>query len=820
MSSSESDDDDANRRNYLPLGLVNSQSFKPQTLIRGEIKNCSSYKDGVASISIADHSDILQVQLKGDWAEDAIKKLNKIGKWIVLTGKRGTAEVVKDKRGQPILRDDMSKLYRVVYSRGMKGIWGQNAKGSPFSFRPDGSKGTRYSTGSTNPHARPSSTSSSQHQRALSRLDQAEPRRMTLDQEIQEARSDSSNQRPPLKMRVSVDLELSSDQPSPFASDSTGRDGSQSSSSERSEDEDSDRPIRKKKKRDRPQTRKEWGMKTTQTKLEYLPLDILGTSKNRSNLNFIAIAILKKEIYETRNDPATDIWLYDPTHTKSPMMLGFFAKNKNHLPVFKNGDILIVQKINYTKDRNQLTAYSSLTNGRFLIIPAKDALEFTEGTSRELLARLDKCEARLAKVGEEELMYARDVARWSKRFDVVGNHVDPWGQEVEKKSAAEISRGVTKGVGNRRELVTISQLQPDTFYDVQGEIVKVYNPHGTSRYLHEDDYISLYITDYTRNDQLMSYTETSSVPLLGQYVLQISVWGHQALPITKSYENEDSLKGKFIHCRNVRAKISGGDLLEGAMWTDEKKRDRSDLTFRTENELALWYKDFSRRREIYIHSTSDAKLNDPLLTLNPQARVEATTFDNPFASSFDTLGLAKQQPMSQALSCRYPGTYLFKARVIDFKPDNLEDFVIAYCTECQEPLPKGCRTCLEHEKASHMYQFALVLEGEPVSSSDSPSRILVEVSGRDAELLFPNLTPSQIFNDPSSYLPKLSSRLSPLLGNLPKMKLRQKPSAEQQQSIKFPETDSGEWKDFVVEGWKDGNGNFRWKFNQDKTLFQ
>lgn len=124
----------------------------------------------------------------------------------------------------------------------------------------------------------------------------------------------------------------------------------------------------------------------------------------------------------------------------------------------------------YTKDRNQLTAYSSLTNGRFLIIPAKDALEFTEGTSRELLARLDKCEARLAKVGEEELMYARDVARWSKRFDVVGNHVDPWVQEVEKKSAAEISRGVTKGVGNRRELVTISQLQPDTFYDVQGEV--------------------------------------------------------------------------------------------------------------------------------------------------------------------------------------------------------------------------------------------------------------------------------------------------------------------------------------------------------------
>ncbi|GAA5957972.1 hypothetical protein JCM3765_006219 [Sporobolomyces pararoseus] len=88
MSSSDSEDE-GNERNFLSLDKVNSRSFEPQSLIQGQIKNCSSYKDGVASITIADESASIQIQLKGAWAEEAIKKLNQIRKWIVLRGKGG-----------------------------------------------------------------------------------------------------------------------------------------------------------------------------------------------------------------------------------------------------------------------------------------------------------------------------------------------------------------------------------------------------------------------------------------------------------------------------------------------------------------------------------------------------------------------------------------------------------------------------------------------------------------------------------------------------------------------------------------------------------
>lgn len=60
----------------------------------------------------------------------------------------------------------------------------------------------------------------------------------------------------------------------------------------------------------------------TQTKLEYLPLDILGTSKNRSNLNFIAIAILKKEIYETRNGKFLSFETFQILHELTIWRLG------------------------------------------------------------------------------------------------------------------------------------------------------------------------------------------------------------------------------------------------------------------------------------------------------------------------------------------------------------------------------------------------------------------------------------------------------------------------------------------------------------------
>lgn len=51
-------------------------------------------------------------------------------------------------------------------------------------------------------------------------------------------------------------------------------------------------------------------------------------------------------------------------------------------------------------------------------------------------------------------------------------------------------------------------------------------------------------------------------------------------------------------------------------------------------------------------------------------------------------------------------------------------------------LAPGLQACLDHEEASHMYRFALVLEGERSSPRAAPPRILVEVTGRQAVRCF------------------------------------------------------------------------------------
>ncbi|GAA5902411.1 uncharacterized protein JCM6883_001400 [Sporobolomyces salmoneus] len=752
---------------------------------------------------IKDGTGTLSIYLKGEWAEEAIKQLNRIGKWISLSGRGGTVEAVKDKKGNHVLKDDKWKTYRIVYAKGIEGNWGRNGKGSHFSFKGDASiPATSYSTLSTNPHARPSINSTSQHQRSLAKLSQKNPNQsLTLDEQVSLAVPDTNPENPYVGARSRNRREEGE------GSSSSDGEGGASESDSVEEEEEQTTTARKKRKREKKETRKEWGMKTNETKLEYSTLDIVEKPANASKVNLIAIALVRREIYQPQKskDKAIDLWLYDPTHTKAPARLCFFGPKEEHLPVVENGDILIVQNINYQKDRKQLTAFGNIRNGPFLVIPSRLAEQYhEEPSSIEFVSQLPKCSSRLAKIGEEELAYARDLARWSRRFDVVGNHEEPGRGDHEPKNVLKTSARLIKGDSTRRELVEIRQLEPDNFYDVQGEIIKFYNREGR-RNFEDNDVCQLFITDYTRNDQLMRYEDTSNVRLPGQYALQISIYGHQAKPLLK-FNREEHLQGKFVHLRNVRTKLNENGLLEATMWIDQVRRDKSDVTIKGSNEFEKtpWFRDFSRRRDVYCNASTDSRLKDEYLTLTNQARIEATTFVDPFASPFDTLGLERQS-MSAALSMPLAGSYLFQARVIDYKPDNLEDFAVAYCTDCQAQLSKGLKKCFDHDRVNHEFQFALVLQGEQTStaSSSQPPCILVEET-------FFSASPRQSSERPDPYLLRFISSLSPILGDLPEAKaMKRRPK----------ESELGEWMEFVVEAWKDEEGKLRWKFDQERTLF-
>lgn len=137
-----------------------------------------------------------------------------------------------------------------------------------------------------------------------------------------------------------------------------------------------------------------------------------------------------------------------------------------------------------------------------------------------------------------------------------------------------------------------------------------------------------------------------------------------------------------------------------------------------------------------------------------------TLADNPvlsLASPFNTVNLDRPSPLSSLIktTAGFTGTSLTTARVIDYKPDKIEDFVVAYCPSCEEPfvllsspaltlanshvcpllsrLPKGSTKCVEHDQVAYMFQFALLLSDDslPPAHPSSP-RLLLEFTGRHA----------------------------------------------------------------------------------------
>ncbi|GAA5938074.1 uncharacterized protein JCM15063_005457 [Sporobolomyces koalae] len=823
MSSSDSEEE-ATKRNLVPLASVDSRSLKRQSLVSGKISNITPYRNGHASFMLRDSNDSLTVRLTGgEWASDAIKQFNRIGKRITLRVRKATVEPVPDRNGNG---DNLKAMFRLVYSNGIEGSWDEDGDQSSFAIKGNApTQSERYSTQSTNPHARPSSSSTSKHQRALANLAQPSPKsQMTLDEEILAVPS-TNPENPyrgvPRKANPVSDSEQSEDDDERLRPTPSAQSVEHEPRTFKKQKLENDQPREGKKKRVKRSTRIEWGMSSARSKLEYKPLSAYEDSGNCSKCNIIAIAVNQREIYATRNDYCADILLYDPTCTKAPIRFCHFGP-RDALPVFENGDILIVQNINWQKDRKQFTGFSSLRNGKFVVIPSELATTYCEGQAATFVDKLKRCPQRVATVTEDELLYVRDIAKWSKKHDVVGHHVAP-GEEPKPFNVVETSSRLSKGGTGRRELVEIRQLEPDSFYDVQGEIVKFYNREGR-RTLEDNDSVQLFLTDYTRNDQMMRYEDNSDVPIPGQYTLQISVYGHQAQPLVR-FRNEEELIGKVVFCRNVRAKKTEHGLLEATMYIDARWKDKSDVMFRSGKALeeTEWYKKFKRRKQVYKASSIDDRLNRESLTTE-SLPTSTSNYDNPFGAIFDTIGLERQPMATIAAIGGLTGTFVFRARVLDYKPDTLENFVVAYCTTCRAPLLAGMSKCIDHDdEVSCMFQFALLLEGEPTTTSSSATlpRILVQVSGRQAasDALFPHLSAKQIFRDPVTQLPKLSQRLEPILGNLLSIKPRLTSNST---TTTISENDFGNWFDFVLEASRDGESasdRVTWTFCQERTRF-
>ncbi|GAA5960863.1 hypothetical protein JCM21900_006612 [Sporobolomyces salmonicolor] len=807
----------------LSLSALEPGPLDPKSLLGGSVVAHRAFNSSTktAALVLSDGPGKVEVRLKGNWAGEASTGLQRVGKDLVLLGEGGYVEEVRDASGEVAVDERGWKKFRVTYARGLSGAWRaeDGKKGETFSFEGDPPAKAQAAPrpayaliDSTNPHALPSSTSTSATQRRLASVIETGTTSTRLDDELLIPTADPSNP----YMGVST-RSLSPEYDEPTESGKAEKRPADTYDASRNIEE----PVPKKAKET---FRKTWGLTVSQNKKDYLALGSLPI-KNGGGHNLIACAFVHKAAAPApgsrTGDWSTMLHLFDPTRFDDPVSVSYFGTGEANLPAPKDGDIVILQKLNWSKDRNWFVAYKD--NGFFHILPCDSLLAFEPSTSTsEFLKPLPHCPCRKADITDTELSYARDLAKWAKKYNLVGN-VKPsivrTTSQDDLFDARKKSAELAKGARTKRPLLRIEEVQAGEFCDVKGEIVKFYNPHiiGNSRRgrVANNDSCQLFITDYTLNPQLIDYQSLSSVKVVGQYTLQISVYGAHNDPLLTL--SEDKLEGRLVCLRNIRPKHNPEGFLEATMFQDPKFPERSDVTMLSHKSAGEeWLKQFKARRDTYWGRDPSERRLAPIFGLSKAS--EPSKAVDPLSAIFDTRNLIRHD-MSGAVSLNSLGTFRFRGRVIDFKPDKLEEWVVAYCPVCHKSLAAGEQRCLEHDKVDLQWCFALVFEEESRDGTDEPCRILVQTNGQEASCLFPGCPPCQALRAPDPDLAAIAAfrdRFHTLLGSIE----LQKRSGSSQQT----EDTVGPYTDIVVEGFRDEKDpvpqQMRWRFNRERTAFK
>lgn len=163
-------------------------------------------------------------------------------------------------------------------------------------------------------------------------------------------------------------------------------------------------------------------------------------------------------------------------------------------------------------------------------------------------------------------------------------------------------------VQRRDKFSLIKDVNVDTFYDLVGQVVRLYP---------NNDRVELYITDYTSNPLLWNnpepddgtgsgqegdeynYTGSHSAKKnkkgpYGKMTLTVTLWGNNAYFCRQDIKDDD-----FVHLRNVHIKFSKDAKVEGALHSDRRCPDRIDVTVLKNNEDDDRVKDVLRRKRDY-----------------------------------------------------------------------------------------------------------------------------------------------------------------------------------------------------------------------------
>ncbi|KAI5478788.1 hypothetical protein MNV49_004614 [Pseudohyphozyma bogoriensis] len=549
-------------------------------------------------------------------------------------------------------------------------------------------------------------------------------------------------------------------------------------------------------------TRPEWGLTTGRKTYSALNKLVKG-----SNWNAIAVATRSDHVKKLNSgDWMAALKLYDPTKPSFSDSIGLnvFRRKEGVLPDFDDdAAVLVLQGFNRSeKDVNiqSSTGYH-------------DRCDYAVFRIDDLLA--DKVAPRPisswphAAYGAQEIEYAKDLAKWWRVLNpevaAIANTgaAEVFETAVERTNRLAMERGST---GSRRQLREIKDLRADEYSDVIGEIFRIH----IGGYINSSALATLEISDFTANSLLYDYQEHTKRDWRGpwgQKTLQLEIVGDANVRMAERLGD-----GDLIYVRNMRAKMSSLGFLEGIVWEDLKFPDKSDVKLLTESSCPAAYKAMVARRDILW----------PPRDKRGAARRQSTTEPRDVAPS----GPAPEAPAS-SVYCQFAPQpvasmkvmqtkrsegihYRLRGKIIDYRPNRLQDWILVKCATCDEPVPKMMIKCDVHDgtndkvKISFCFHLAIQEVDGQDKVFDKAEYIQVAVTPDYADQLLPGLKPTLEMRDGTNLEP-LRRRLAPLIAGIENRK-------RDSRNTDILVTDLGQAFDFAVVRGKDVTGGLTHRF--------
>ena len=261
------------------------------------------------------------------------------------------------------------------------------------------------------------------------------------------------------------------------------------------------------------------------------------------------------------------------------LQVRFFQPDRESMPKFQAiGDVIVLRNIKIKSYRGMVMAVSTWTTA-WLVFLAASIPKQASSNFRQIKHEKDP---RAKAPSTAEFLYAISLCNSQHRstFKTIQPANGPKFLVSEATPVRQLQR--------RDRFSLIKDVQIDMFYDLVGQVVKIYPNNGC---------VELSITDYTTNQLLYNYEwgvtgrgEDSREGDEFNYISRNSnnrkwpgPFGRMTLTVTlwpphSYFAQSDVSERDFVYLRNARIRFSKDGKIEGSMHTDQKFTDRIDVS--------------------------------------------------------------------------------------------------------------------------------------------------------------------------------------------------------------------------------------------------